>query len=157
MLGKSEKNTQSDLFRPFLSDFIDQSHELVLLSSEIDWKTMESELSGYYSTRGRPSVSIRLIAGCLLLKRIYNLGDETLAEAWVMNPYMQYFCGLSHFEHKFPFHPTDFVHFRQRIGENGVGKIFRHTVELHGKSTTCLLYTSPSPRDQRGSRMPSSA
>ena len=25
------------------------------------------------------------------------------------------------------------------------------------KSTGCLLYTSPSPRDQRGSRMPSSA
>ena len=25
------------------------------------------------------------------------------------------------------------------------------------KSQTCLLYTSPSPRDQRGSRMPSSA
>ena len=28
------------------------------------------------------------------------------------------------------------------------------TVELSG---ACLLYTSPSPRDQRGSRMPSSA
>ena len=26
-----------------------------------------------------------------------------------------------------------------------------------GASTNCLLYTSPSPRDQRGSRMPSSA
>ena len=26
-----------------------------------------------------------------------------------------------------------------------------------GDSFTCLLYTSPSPRDQRGSRMPSSA
>ena len=26
-----------------------------------------------------------------------------------------------------------------------------------GKGYTCLLYTSPSPRDQRGSRMPSSA
>ena len=25
------------------------------------------------------------------------------------------------------------------------------------KGKTCLLYTSPSPRDQRGSRMPSSA
>ena len=24
-------------------------------------------------------------------------------------------------------------------------------------NTSCLLYTSPSPRDQRGSRMPSSA
>ena len=26
-----------------------------------------------------------------------------------------------------------------------------------GKAHDCLLYTSPSPRDQRGSRMPSSA
>ena len=29
----------------------------------------------------------------------------------------------------------------------------RVTIDLY----TCLLYTSPSPRDQRGSRMPSSA
>ena len=29
--------------------------------------------------------------------------------------------------------------------------------EIDGLLTTCLLYTSPSPRDQRGSRMPSSA
>ena len=32
-------------------------------------------------------------------------------------------------------------------------KTFKHTVNV----MTCLLYTSPSPRDQRGSRMPSSA
>ena len=29
--------------------------------------------------------------------------------------------------------------------------------ELYGKATNCLLYTSPSPRDNRTSRMPSSA
>ena len=29
--------------------------------------------------------------------------------------------------------------------------------QLHDQVTHCLLYTSPSPRDQRGSRMPSSA
>ena len=29
--------------------------------------------------------------------------------------------------------------------------------ELKTRLKTCLLYTSPSPRDQRGSRMPSSA
>ena len=29
--------------------------------------------------------------------------------------------------------------------------------EVMGKALPCLLYTSPSPRDQRGSRMPSSA
>ena len=32
------------------------------------------------------------------------------------------------------------------------------TAEAYGSDAmTCLLYTSPSPRDQRGSRMPSSA
>ena len=31
------------------------------------------------------------------------------------------------------------------------------TALFSGKPTVCLLYTSPSPRDQRGSRMPSSA
>ena len=29
--------------------------------------------------------------------------------------------------------------------------------QQEGLSAACLLYTSPSPRDQRGSRMPSSA
>ena len=29
--------------------------------------------------------------------------------------------------------------------------------DMHVKIIVCLLYTSPSPRDQRGSRMPSSA
>ena len=31
------------------------------------------------------------------------------------------------------------------------------TLHSLGRTTPCLLYTSPSPRDQRGSRMPSSA
>ena len=31
------------------------------------------------------------------------------------------------------------------------------TLTNDANGTTCLLYTSPSPRDQRGSRMPSSA
>ena len=31
------------------------------------------------------------------------------------------------------------------------------TIDVLSNDTDCLLYTSPSPRDQRGSRMPSSA
>ena len=31
------------------------------------------------------------------------------------------------------------------------------TCQMFGADELCLLYTSPSPRDQRGSRMPSSA
>ena len=41
--------------------------------------------------------------------------------------------------------------------DNGV-KFFEHASCHHRPEVTgCLLYTSPSPRDQRGSRMPSSA
>ena len=39
----------------------------------------------------------------------------------------------------------------------GQKKIIGHINHERQIDTTCLLYTSPSPRDQRGSRMPSSA
>lgn len=133
MIGKTDKKRQYDLFRPMLLDFIDTRHELVLLANKIDWDYFEKELSGFYSNFGRPSMPIRLMVGCLLLKRLYNHGDETLAEAWKMNPYMQYFCGMTHFEHQFPCDPSDFVHFRKRIGEEGIEKIFKYSVLIHGE------------------------
>jgi IS5 family transposase len=71
------------------------------------------------------------MVGCLLLKNLYDLGDETLAPAWIMNPYMQYFCGRVFFEHKFPCDPSNFVHFRKRIGEKGIEKIFSYSVKMH--------------------------
>ncbi len=133
MIGKSEDQKQRNLFRPLLSDYLNMHHELVLLATKIDWKYFEDEFSEYYSKVGQPSMPVRLMVGSLMLKRIYNLGDETLCEAWIMNPYMQYFCGMTHFEHKFPCDPSDFVHFRKRIGEKGVEKIFVYSVLLHGK------------------------
>jgi len=133
MIGKSPEQQQRNMFSPLLSDFIDMNHELVLLSQKVDWKHIESSLSGYYSHTGQPSMPIRFMVGCLMLKRIYNLGDETLAQAWKMNPYMQYFCGEAHFQHRFPCDPSDFVHFRKRIGEEGIEVIFTHSIDLHGK------------------------
>ena len=44
----------------------------------------------------------------------------------------------------------------KRLAADGASiAILAKTAEPHPK--LCLLYTSPSPRDQRGSRMPSSA
>ena len=117
------------------SDFIDLRHELVLLSDKIDWHYFEKEFSIYYSNTGQPAMPIRLMVGSLMLKRIYNLGDETLCEAWIRDPYMQYFCGMAHFEYKFPCDPSDFVHFRKRIGEKGIEKIFAYSVNLFGKQS----------------------
>ena len=132
MLGKLAQKGQRDLFRPLLEDFIDMHHELVLLAQIIDWSYLEKEFSQYYSDKGAPSVPIRLMVGCLLLKQLYNLGDERIPEFWVRDVYFQYFCGGIFFEHEFPFDPSDFVHFRNRIGEPGIEKIFAYSVKIHG-------------------------
>jgi len=132
MIGKLPEKGQRELFRPMLEDFINMNQELVLLSKNIDWSYFEKEFSIYYSDKGAPSVPIRLMVGCLMLKHLYNLGDERIPEFWVRDVYFQYFCGGVHFEHKFPFDPSDFVHFRNRIGEAGVAKIFAYSVHLHG-------------------------
>ena len=133
MLGKLPEKGQRDLFRPMLKDFIDMRHELVLLAEKIDWSYFEKEFEPLYSQRGAPSVPIRLMVGCLMLKHLYNLGDERIPEFWVRDVYFQYFCGGEFFEHEFPFDPSDFVHFRNRVGEEGIGKIFAYSVHLHGK------------------------
>ena len=58
-----------------------------------------------------------------------------------------------------------------RMGEGMSRRMMKQGIEVYGYRRnvakaqeaatngyiTCLLYTSPSPRDQRGSRMPSSA
>lgn len=157
MIGKTDQKKQHDLFRPMLIDFIDTRHELVLLAKKMDWNYFENELLPFYSQVGRPSMPIRLMVGCLLLKRMYNLGDETLAEAWKMNPYMQYFCGMTHFEHKFPCDPSDFVHFRKRIGEEGVEKIFKYSVLIHGKNAQETQVLSDTTVQENNTTFPTDA
>lgn len=134
MIGKSPIK-QGDLFRPMLENFIDKGQELVLLSTKIDWSYFENEFAPLYSKTGQPAMPIRFMVGCLMLKHLYNLGDEKLPGAWVSNPYMQYFCGEVFFQHKFPCDPSDFVHFRKRIGEKGIEKIFHYSVQLHAPKT----------------------
>lgn len=133
MLGKIENQNQRNFFSPLLTDFIDPHHELVLLTNEFDWSYFEKSLEPLYSNLGSKAMPIRFMVACLVLKRLHNLGDETLAKAWVRDPYMQYFSGQAHFQHKFPCDPSDFVHFRKRIGESGIAKIFNYSVELHGE------------------------
>ena len=48
------------IFDVALESFIDMNHELVLLSKQVDWAEVESELAEYYcADNGRPSVPVR--------------------------------------------------------------------------------------------------
>jgi len=157
MIGKPQNQNQREMFRPLLKEFIDMSHELVLLSDKIDWHYFEDNFSQYYSNTGQPAMPIRLMVGSLLLKRIYNLSDERLVEAWEMNPYMQYFCGTAYFEYKFPCDPSDFVHFRHRIGEKGVEKIFSYSVQLFGKAAKEKVTLSDTTVSENNTTFPTDA
>ena len=157
MIGKSPNQNEAELFRPLLKDFIDMNHQLVLLADKIDWSYFEKEFAPLYSNTGCPSMPIRLMVGCMMLKHMYNLGDETLAEAWVMNPYLQYFTGAAFFEHKFPCDPSDFVHFRKRIGKSGFRKIFEYSVKLFGKKAEEPLVVSDTTVQGNNTTFPTDA
>ena len=117
-----------------LKEFINPDHPLVILSQKFPWKEIEDEFITLYSHTGSPAKPVRLMVGLLLLKQMYNLGDETLLPQWVQNPYFQYFCGESEFQWKFPCDPSDLVHFRKRIGKEGVEKIFETSVKIQNNS-----------------------
>jgi transposase, IS5 family len=93
MLKKLPKEPQLEMFKTVLTSFIYPKYELCLLGEKIDWKSLEDEFAPLYGTVGRPSIPIRTIVGLLLLKQMYNLGDETVVHRWLENPYWQHFCG----------------------------------------------------------------
>jgi IS5 family transposase len=133
MVGKLEKNPQLSVFKTPLIQFIDIEHPMCVLANKIDWKTVETDFEAYYKDFGRPSIPIRKMVGLILLKYESNLSDEATVEMWKENPYWQYFCGEVNFQTKGPFDPSEFVHFRNRIGEEGAEKILKLTILMYGK------------------------
>lgn len=117
-----------------LHEQLNPNQGLYLLSNEIDWDYFEAEFSVLYSNQGRPAHPIRLMVSLLILKSMYNLSDEKLVEEhWEMNIYFQYFSGKNHQHWGQPCAASDLVYFRKRIGEQGVQKIFKHSIDKHGK------------------------
>ena len=116
-----------------MEHLLDQRQPLYKLSNRLPWEALEKSFECYYKDFGRPALPTRLMAGLLLLKQLENLSDERVCEAWRQNPYMQYFCGERYFQWKLPCEPSELVHFRNRIGQDGVEKILKMTVELHAQ------------------------
>jgi IS5 family transposase len=133
MVGKQDRAPQLSIFDTPIERFINMNHELCVLAKKIDWESIEADFAEYYSEIGRPSVPIRRMIGLLLLKHIYNLSDEAIVDRWVENPYWQHFSGELVFQTTKPFDPTDFIHFRNRIGKKGAEKLLKVSVQLFGK------------------------
>lgn len=134
MLGKIKPDLQQKLFQTRLTELINMEHPLVKLANEISWEEMEVEFEKLFSKQGRPSVAIRKIAGLLLLKEMFKESDESVVERWIENAYWQYFTGETFFQTTHPFDPSQFVHFRKRIGEQGLEYLLSQSVKLHPRA-----------------------
>ena len=133
MKGKSPDSSQLNLLPQRLEDLVNPGHPLCKLSKRIPWDEIEEYFSDLYHHSGRPAKPIRRMVSLLILKQLYNLSDESIVERWVENPYYQFFSGETLFQWEFPCHPTDLVYFRKRIGEEGVKKILKVSIDLHGR------------------------
>lgn len=134
MKSSSPNQDQQSFLYKGLKEILNPKEPLYQLAEKIPWVELEKELAKYYVEFGRPAKPIRLMVSLMLLKQMYNLGDETVIEQWVQNPYWQYFSGEKEFQWKFPVEPSDMVHFRKRIGEEGITKIFKMSITIHGKA-----------------------
>ena len=127
---QTENDPHVDLFRSRLENLVDHSHELVKLAEMIDWEVFDREWGALYEyRRGAPALRTRLVAGLHYLKHIHKLSDEQVVARWVENPYWQYFCGETYFQHEMPCHPTSLTRWRKRIGEEGCEWLLTQTIE----------------------------
>ena len=132
MQTKTRGSQQISFLMPTLGEQLDPHQPLKQLAERLPWFEFEQAFGKYYSQEGRPAKPVRLMVGLLLLKQMFNQGDETVVAGWAQNPYWQYFCGMNEFQWQVPCDPSDLVYFRQRIGEAGVQRILKVTARLHG-------------------------
>ena len=115
-----------------LEDMLSHEHPLFQLSNKINWERFENAFSPLYcSNNGRPAHPIRLMCGLLILKHLRNVSDEMMVSQWSENAYYQYFCGGLEFMPKQPCDASDLVHFRNRIGEEGMELILAESIRVN--------------------------
>ncbi len=135
MLTPSSPGHQTNLFGTDLLQQLDRHDPLLRLADAIPWRELDQAFSRHYTHgHGRPAKPIRLMVGLLMLKQLENLSDEAVVLQFKRNPYYQAFCGVTESCLKPPCDSTELVHFRNRIGPDGIDKIFQVSVRLHGKA-----------------------
>jgi len=134
MLNKPIVTSQLSFLQPGLREQLSNKHPLYVLSDVINWVMFEESFKKHYKENfGRPAKPIRLMTALLMLKHIRNLSDESVVEQWSENAYYQYFSGEQVFTAKAPCEASELVHFRNRIGAEGVELILKESIRVNGK------------------------
>lgn len=128
---KPKTNQNQLTFCSTFEEVLDKKHPLYVLANKINWKFFEDEFSKHYhKTMGRPAKPIRMMVGLLILKHLRSLSDESVVEQCGENSYYQYFCGEEKFVSRPPCEASEFVHFRNRIGKEGMELILQESIRV---------------------------
>lgn len=133
MLSLIESHQQMS-FNSTFKEQLNHKHPLYLLAEKIHWQIFEEAFAKHYRKDfGRPAKPIRLMVSLLILKHVRNLSDESVVEQWSENAYYQYFSGKESFIAAVPCEASELVHFRHRIGEEGIELILKESIRVNGK------------------------
>lgn len=109
---------------------LSEENRWVIMASLIPWSEFEEEYASIFSEDiGAPAKSFRMALGALIIKEKLGISDRETIEQITENPYLQYFIGMSSYNHNAPFDASMLVHFRQRIGIELVNKINQKMVK----------------------------
>jgi IS5 family transposase len=135
MLNKPSQKNQIGFYSTF-EEQLSHQHPLYILAGKINWQLFEDSFSPlYHSVTGRPAKAIRLMVSLLILKHVRNLSDESVVEQWAENSYYQYFSGEKIFACGAPCEASELVHFRHRIGEQGIALILQESIRVNGNDS----------------------
>ena len=110
---------------------LDSKHSLFKLANMVDWSLFEKSFAPLFcADNGRPLKPMRLMVGLLMLKHLRNVSDEQVVVQFTENAYYQNFCGLEVFSISAPCASSELVHFRHRIGEEGMELIFKESIRI---------------------------
>lgn len=131
MYKSRSTSRQASLFWD-LETMLDPRHPLFKLANMVNWQCLEEAFAPLFcADNGRPPKPIRLMVGLLMLKHLRSVSDEQVVLQFTENAYYQYFCGMEAFGTAAPCAASELVHFRHRIGEEGVELILKESIRVN--------------------------
>ncbi len=125
---KPKKQPQDQLFQIRLDIVCDPANSLVKLADRIDWDNLDEQFAALYATEGRPAIATRMMIGLTLLQSLYSLSEDDVVNRWVENPYWQYLCGETFFQHQPPIARSGLSKWRKRINSQGMEALLQQTL-----------------------------
>ena len=121
---------QNELFHTRLEVICNPSHPLVKLADRLEWDSLDEQFASLYADEGRPATATRMMIGLTLLQSLYKLSEDDVVNRWPENPYWQYLCGETFFQHRRPIVRSGLSKWRKRIKSRGMEALLQQTLAV---------------------------